>query len=118
MVSQLNGHGFTERGLTENFCLCCMRLFTSIPYFRLDSLKICFMEPNVHGSKLNKLPCYSSLIPRPIPSFSMLHAEKREGLVSEITCLCVTLMRRPAVEKVKKTVVGHAPTSHVNFLAL
>ena len=27
-----------------------------------------------------------SLVPRPIPSFSMLHAEKREGLVSEITC--------------------------------
>ena len=27
-----------------------------------------------------------SLVPRPIPSFSMLHAEKREGLVSEVTC--------------------------------
>ena len=26
-----------------------------------------------------------SLVPRPIPSFSMLHAEKREGLVSEVT---------------------------------
>ena len=28
-----------------------------------------------------------SLVPRPIPSFSMLHAEKREGLVSEVTCV-------------------------------
>ena len=28
---------------------------------------------------------YPSLVPRPIPSFSMLHAEKREGLVREIT---------------------------------
>ena len=28
-----------------------------------------------------------SLVPRPIPSFSMLHAEKREGLVREITCV-------------------------------
>ena len=26
-----------------------------------------------------------SLVPRPIPSFSMLHAEKREGLGGEIT---------------------------------
>ena len=36
------------------------------------------------ASKYNQLT--SSLVPRPIPSFSMLHAEKREGLVSEITC--------------------------------
>ena len=28
----------------------------------------------------------SSLVTRPIPSFSMLHAEKREGLVCKITC--------------------------------
>ena len=27
-----------------------------------------------------------SLVPRPIPNFSMLHAEKQEGLVHEITC--------------------------------
>ena len=27
---------------------------------------------------------YTSLVPRPIPTFSMLHAEKGEGLVSEI----------------------------------
>ena len=36
-----------------------------------------------------KLVCYGdhdSLVPRPIPSFSMLHAEKRESLVREITC--------------------------------
>ena len=29
----------------------------------------------------------ASLVPRPISSFSMLHAEKREGLVREITCV-------------------------------
>ena len=27
---------------------------------------------------------YASFVPRPIPSFSMLHTEKREGLVSEV----------------------------------
>ena len=29
----------------------------------------------------------SSLVPRPIPSFSMLHAEKRESLVCKIMCM-------------------------------
>ena len=28
-----------------------------------------------------------SLVPRPIPSFSMFHAEKQEGLASEIMCM-------------------------------
>ena len=28
-----------------------------------------------------------SLVPSPIPSFSMLHAEKREGLVCDVTCV-------------------------------
>ena len=34
----------------------------------------------------NNLMHVNSLVPRPIPSFSMLHAEKREGLVREVTC--------------------------------
>ena len=29
----------------------------------------------------------NSLVPRPIPRFSMLHAEKQEGLVCKITCV-------------------------------
>ena len=33
------------------------------------------------------LPMLASLVPRPIPSFSMLHTEKWEGLVREITCV-------------------------------
>ena len=37
-------------------------------------------------TKIVQLMEKSSLVPRPIPSFSMLHAEKWEGLVSEITC--------------------------------
>ena len=28
-----------------------------------------------------------SLVPSPIPGFSMLHAEKREGLVCDVTCV-------------------------------
>ena len=40
-----------------------------------------------------------SLVPRPIPSFSMLHAEKQEGLVSEVTWLCVTMTWRPVVKR-------------------
>ena len=41
----------------------------------------------------------SSLIPRPIPSVSMLHAEKQEVLVSEVTWLCVMMTQRPAVKR-------------------
>ena len=37
----------------------------------------------LYSSVVQWLP--NSLVPRPIPSFSMLHVEKREGLVHEIT---------------------------------
>ena len=31
--------------------------------------------------------CECSLVPRPIPSFSMLHSENWEGLVCDIMCV-------------------------------
>ena len=33
------------------------------------------------------LPCGIASQARPLPAFSMLHAEKREGLVREVTCV-------------------------------
>ena len=36
----------------------------------------------------------SSLVPRPIPSFSMSHAEKQESLVREIMCMTPPVDRR------------------------
>ena len=39
----------------------------------------------VSGKSLTMVRGSTSLIPRPIPSFLMLHAEKWEGLVSEVT---------------------------------
>ena len=37
--------------------------------------------------------CVASLIPKPIPSFSMFYAEKHEGLVSEVTCVTLKLIK-------------------------
>ena len=44
----------------------------------------CIYSPIIN---FNNMVCYIAmigLVPRPIPSFSMLHAEKWEGLVCEI----------------------------------
>ena len=38
--------------------------------------------------------CVCSLVPRAIPSFSMLHAEKWEGLVRKITCVTCPVERQ------------------------
>ena len=43
-----------------------------------------------HNQTLN----ISSLLPRPIPRFSISHAEKRESLVSEIMCMTSQVDRR------------------------
>lgn len=42
-----------------------------------------------------------SLVPRPIPSFSMFHAEKQEGLVLEITWTTSLVYRRYARDRQK-----------------
>ena len=39
------------------------------------------------GPHQRKMQRYLASFPGPILSFSMLHAEKREGLVSKITCV-------------------------------
>ena len=45
-------------------------------------------RPHIHAQcKCTRLHVRRSLVPRPLPAFSMLHAEKREGLVSKITCM-------------------------------
>ena len=49
-----------------------------------------------------------SLVPRPIPSFSMFHTEKQEGLVHEVTCsmswwLIVTWSEKSRSIEVNKT---------------
>ena len=35
----------------------------------------------------------SSVVPRPIPSFSMLHTEKQEGLICKVTCMMCPVER-------------------------
>ena len=47
--------------------------------------------PN-HSQRYTCTCAITSLVPRLIPSFSMFHAENREGLESEITC---TMFRLP-----------------------
>ena len=64
---------------------------TPMLFSRRNSLPACLLIKDLKVLKMSGLYTViyvsDSLVPSPIPSFSMLHAEKREDLVCDVTCV-------------------------------